>query len=99
MSRRHFFDGMQGRVTDVHFGLATLDDVVGVIEGAKHRHAYHGALLLKKASAWHGAWESAHLQHDPITDLLPSVRAHRAVGGSQPVKCHLGSSSEWNQQL
>ena len=53
-----------GRVTDVHFGLATLDDVVGVIEGAKHRHAYHGALLLKKASAWHGAWESAHLQHD-----------------------------------
>jgi hypothetical protein len=70
MSRRHFFDGMQGRVTDVHFGLATLDDVVGVIEGAKHRHAYHGALLLKKASAWHGAWESAHLQHDHLLYLL-----------------------------
>ena len=45
-----------GRVSDVHFGPATLPDLVGVTAGAKHRNEYHVALLLKKASAWHGEW-------------------------------------------
>jgi len=45
-----------GRVSDVHFGLATLHDLVGVTGGAKHRNEYHVALLLKKASAWHVEW-------------------------------------------
>jgi hypothetical protein len=45
-----------GRVSDVHFGLATLHDQVGVIAGAKHRNEYHVAFLLKKASAWHVEW-------------------------------------------
>jgi hypothetical protein len=45
-----------GRVSDVHFGLATFHDLVGVTAGTKHRNEYHVALLLKKASAWHGEW-------------------------------------------
>jgi hypothetical protein len=58
--------GIRGRVADVHFGVATLHDLVGVTAGAKHRNASHVALLLKKASAWLGEWSSAHLQHDPF---------------------------------
>ena len=48
--------GMQpsGHVSDVHFGLATVHDLVGVIAGAKHRNESHVTLLLKQASAWHG---------------------------------------------
>src|SRR4029453_8294446 len=38
----------------------------GVTAGAEHRDAYHVALLLKKASAWHGAWSRAPLPHDPL---------------------------------
>ena len=45
-----------GRVSDVHCGLATLHDLVGVTAGTKHRNAYQVALLQKKASAWHGEW-------------------------------------------
>jgi hypothetical protein len=53
---RHAAAGMVGRVSDVHFGLATLHDLVGVTAGTKHRNEYHVALLLKKASAWHVEW-------------------------------------------
>ena len=35
---RHFHL-LVGRVSDVHFGLVTLHDLVGVTAGAKHRHA------------------------------------------------------------
>jgi hypothetical protein len=45
-----------GRVSDVHFGVAILHDLVGVTAGAKHRNECHVALLQKKASAWHGEW-------------------------------------------
>jgi hypothetical protein len=65
----------QGRVADVHCGLATVHDLVGVTAGAKHRHAYHIALLLQKASAWHGAWYSAHLKHDQFMQRLRLNRA------------------------
>src|SRR5262249_47459845 len=56
--------GLFARVAEVHCGLATLHDLVGVTAGAKHRNECQAALLLKKASAWHEAWESAHLKHD-----------------------------------
>jgi hypothetical protein len=49
-------DPLVGRVSAVHFGLATLHDLVGVTAGAQHRHEYEVALLRKTASAWHGAW-------------------------------------------
>ena len=35
-------DAQFGRVSDVHFGLATLHALVGVTAGAKHRYAYPG---------------------------------------------------------
>jgi hypothetical protein len=40
----------------MHFGVATLHDLVGVTAEAKHRNASHVALLLKKVSAWLGEW-------------------------------------------
>ena len=56
---------VEGPVSDVHCGRAALRDLVGVTAEAKHRHASPIALLLKKGSAWHGAWSKAHLTHDP----------------------------------
>ena len=53
-----------GCVADAHCGLAALHDVVGVTAGATHRHAYYVALLLKKASAGQGEWDSAYLKPD-----------------------------------
>src|SRR4029453_2319094 len=38
-----------GRVSDVHFGLATLHDLGSMKAGAKHRSEYHVAFLPKKA--------------------------------------------------
>jgi hypothetical protein len=58
----------------MHSGLATLYDLVGMIAGAKHRNAYHVAFLLKKGSAWHVEWSSAHLKHDPQWDGKPQAR-------------------------
>ena len=40
-----------GRVSDLHFGLVTLHDRVSVTAESKHRHEYHVALLLQKASS------------------------------------------------
>ena len=37
----------EGRVSDVHFGLTALHDLVGVTVEAKHRNAHCIALLLK----------------------------------------------------
>ena len=42
-----------GRVADVHFGLATLQDLGGVTAETKTRNESHGALLLKQTAAWH----------------------------------------------
>ena len=53
-----------GCVADAHCGLAALHDLVGVTAGATHRQAYYVALLLKKASAGQGAWDSAYLKPD-----------------------------------
>jgi len=53
---KRWTEGKNGRVSDLHFGLATLYDLVDVIASAKHRNEYPVALLLKKASAWHGEW-------------------------------------------
>ena|SRR5688500_16666155 len=59
-------DSCSGTSVPTFYKLLEIEryDLVGVTAGAKHRHEYHVALLLKKASAWHGAWESAHLKHD-----------------------------------
>jgi hypothetical protein len=50
--------------------------LVGVIAGANHRNKYPVALLLKKASAWHGAWESAYLKHDPVIQRQVRLYLH-----------------------
>ena len=68
----------------MHFGVATLHDLVGVTAEAKHRNASHVALLLKKVSAWLGEWYSAHLQHDPlghvgITDVITLMGFYTSV--------------------
>ena len=47
------YDPGQGRVADVHFGLATLQDLGGVTAETKARNESHGALLLKQTAAWH----------------------------------------------
>ena len=52
-ARQH---GVFGRVSDMHFGLTTLHDLVGMTVGAKDRNAYDVALLLKKAAAWQVEW-------------------------------------------
>jgi hypothetical protein len=38
----------KGRVSDVHFGLAALHDLVGMTAGVKNRSEYHVALLLRE---------------------------------------------------
>jgi hypothetical protein len=40
-----------GRVADVHFGLATLQDLGGVTAGTKPRNETHRVLHLKQAAA------------------------------------------------
>ena len=40
-----------GRVADVHFGLATLQDLGGVTAGTKPRNETHSVLHLKQAAA------------------------------------------------
>jgi hypothetical protein len=54
----HVREGVQagGRVSDVHFGLATVHDLGSVTVGTKPRNESHGALLLKQAAAWHVEW-------------------------------------------
>jgi hypothetical protein len=79
-----------GRVSDVHFSLATLPDKIAVTAGAKHRNEYHVALLLKKASAWHGEWESAHLKHDPRAHghhCRPSTNCGKLSNGDKVNLC------------
>jgi hypothetical protein len=43
----------KSRVSDVHFGLATLHDLIGMTVRTKYRNEYYIALLLHKTSAWH----------------------------------------------
>ena len=59
-----------GRVSDVHFGLVTLHDRVGVTAEAQYRHEYHVALLLQKASSM--AWRMVKCTSETRPHFLPA---------------------------
>src|SRR5262249_61599127 len=63
-----------------------LHDLGGVTAWAQHRHASHVALLLKKVSAWHGAWSHAHLHH--ALSLRGRV-THRSIATNRHEYLHL----------